>query len=100
MIRIETPSTARSGFRRKDVLKSFTRSRISTAGGVSAIGSKRMNQSPREATGNFPLNCMLLPGAQILAMLDQKDPAAAMEALKGIEGVKFETKQEVTVTVK
>ena len=43
---------------------------------------------------------MLLPGAQMLAMLDQKDPAAVMEALKGIEGVKFETKQEVTVTVK
>ena len=35
-----------------------------------------------------------------LGKVDQKDPAAAMEALKGIEGVKFETKQEVTVTVK
>lgn len=35
-----------------------------------------------------------------LGSVDQKDPAAAMEALKGIEGVKFETKKEVTVTVK
>ena len=59
-----------------------------------------MNQSPAGGNGQFPPHCMPLPGAQILAMLDQKDPAAAMEALKGIEGVKFETKQEVTVTVK
>jgi hypothetical protein len=34
-----------------------------------------------------------------LGKVDQKDPAAAMEALKGIEGVKFEAQRQVTVTV-
>ena len=35
-----------------------------------------------------------------LGKVDQKNPAAAMEALKGIPGVKFETAKELTVTVK
>lgn len=35
-----------------------------------------------------------------LTSIDQEDPAAAMEALKGIEGIKFETKPEITVTLK
>lgn len=35
-----------------------------------------------------------------LSKVDQKDPAAAMEALKDIEGVKFEAREEVTVTLK
>lgn len=35
-----------------------------------------------------------------LSSVDQKDPAAAMEAMKNIKGVKVETKKEVTVTVK
>jgi hypothetical protein len=35
-----------------------------------------------------------------LSKVDQKNPAAAMEALKGIPGVKFETAKELTVTVK
>lgn len=35
-----------------------------------------------------------------LQKMDQKDPAAAMEALKGVEGVKFEVKEEITVKVK
>lgn len=34
-----------------------------------------------------------------LGDVDQNNPAAAMEALKGIEGVKFEVKKEVTVSV-
>ena len=32
-----------------------------------------------------------------LAAVDQKDPAAAMEALKGLEGVKMEAKPKITV---
>lgn len=39
-------------------------------------------------------------GFKKLQSVDQKDPAAAMEALKGIDGVKVETKEEVTVKVK
>lgn len=35
-----------------------------------------------------------------LGKVDQNDPAAAMEALKGIDGVKVETQKEVTVQVK
>jgi hypothetical protein len=35
-----------------------------------------------------------------LQKVDQKNPAAAMELLKDIKGVKFETQQEVTVQVK
>lgn len=35
-----------------------------------------------------------------LSKVDQKNPAAAMEALRNIPGVKFETQKEVTVTVK
>ncbi len=35
-----------------------------------------------------------------LGSVDQNDPAAAMAALKGIDGVKMETKREVTVKVK
>lgn len=35
-----------------------------------------------------------------LGTIDQNDPAAAMEALKGIDGVKIESKREVTVKVK
>jgi hypothetical protein len=35
-----------------------------------------------------------------MSSMDQKDPTAAMEALKGIDGVKFEAKPEITVTVK
>jgi hypothetical protein len=35
-----------------------------------------------------------------LQKVDQKDPTAAMELLKGIKGVKFETQKEVTVQVK
>jgi len=35
-----------------------------------------------------------------LTSIDQEDPAAAMEALKGIEGIKFEIKPEITVTLK
>jgi len=35
-----------------------------------------------------------------LQKIDQKDPAKAMEALKGIEGVKVEVKEQVTVKVK
>ena len=35
-----------------------------------------------------------------LGKVDQKNPAAAMEALKGIPGVKFETAKQLTVTVK
>ncbi len=35
-----------------------------------------------------------------LQKVDQKDPAKAMEALKGIEGVKFEIKDQITVKVK
>lgn len=35
-----------------------------------------------------------------LAEVDQKDPAAAMEAMKGIDGVKAEVKPEVTVKLK
>ena len=35
-----------------------------------------------------------------MAAMDQQDPTAAMEALKGIDGVKFEAKPEITVTVK
>lgn len=34
-----------------------------------------------------------------LSSVDQSDPAAAMEVFKGIEGVKVETKKEITVTV-
>lgn len=39
-------------------------------------------------------------GFKKLQSIDQKDPAAAMEALKGIDGVKVETKEEITVKVK
>lgn len=39
-------------------------------------------------------------GFKKLQSVDQKDPAAAMEALKGIDGVKVETKEEITVKVK
>ena len=35
-----------------------------------------------------------------LGKVDQKNPAAAMEALKGIDGVKFEVKEEVTVELR
>jgi hypothetical protein len=35
-----------------------------------------------------------------MAAMDEKDPTAAMEALKGVEGVKFEAKPEITVTLK
>jgi hypothetical protein len=35
-----------------------------------------------------------------LGQVDQKNPAAAVEALKGIPGVKFESENELTVTVK
>lgn len=35
-----------------------------------------------------------------MAAMDQKDPTAAMEALKGIDGVKFEAKPEITVSLK
>ena len=35
-----------------------------------------------------------------LQKVDQKDPVAAMEALKNIKGVKFETKETINVTVK
>jgi hypothetical protein len=35
-----------------------------------------------------------------MAAMDQQDPTAAMEALKGIDGVKFEAKPEITVTLK
>jgi hypothetical protein len=35
-----------------------------------------------------------------LAKVDQKNPAAAMDALKGIEGVKVEAQKEITVKVK
>jgi hypothetical protein len=35
-----------------------------------------------------------------LAAVDQKDPNAAMEAMKNLKGVKIETKKEVTVTLK
>jgi hypothetical protein len=35
-----------------------------------------------------------------LSKVDQQDPAAAMEALKAIEGVKIETKPEITIKVK
>lgn len=35
-----------------------------------------------------------------LGKVDQKDPAAAMEALKGLQGVKIETRKEVTVDLK
>lgn len=35
-----------------------------------------------------------------LSKVDKDDPTAAMEALKGIDGVKFEAQREVTVTVK
>lgn len=34
-----------------------------------------------------------------IAEVDQNNPAAAMEAIKGIEGVKFEVKPEITVKV-
>ena len=53
MMRSETPSTARSGLRRKDVLKSFTRLRISTAGAVSAIGGAMMDRLRRRRNGQF-----------------------------------------------
>ena len=39
-------------------------------------------------------------GLKKLAEVDQEDPAAAMEALKGIDGVKAEVKPEVTVKLK
>lgn len=39
-------------------------------------------------------------GFKKLQSVDQKNPAAAMEALKGIDGVKVETKEEITVKVK
>ncbi len=39
-------------------------------------------------------------GFKKLQSIDQKDPAAAIEALKGIDGVKVETKEEITVKVK
>lgn len=39
-------------------------------------------------------------GLKKLGSVDQKDPTAAMEALKGIAGMKFEPKQEITVKVK
>ncbi len=39
-------------------------------------------------------------GLKKLGTVDQKDPTAAMEALKGIQGVKFEAKPEITVKVK
>jgi hypothetical protein len=35
-----------------------------------------------------------------LQKVDQKDPVAAMEALKNIKGVKFETKETISVTLK
>jgi hypothetical protein len=35
-----------------------------------------------------------------LSKMDQKNPAASMEALKGIDGVKFEVKEEITVKLK
>jgi hypothetical protein len=35
-----------------------------------------------------------------MSAMDQQDPTAAMEALKGIDGVKFEAKPEITVTLK
>lgn len=35
-----------------------------------------------------------------LGEVDQKDPTAAMEAMKNLKGVKIETKKEVTVTLK
>ncbi len=35
-----------------------------------------------------------------MAAMDQKDPTAAMESLRGIDGVKFEDKPEITVTLK
>jgi hypothetical protein len=35
-----------------------------------------------------------------LGKVNQQDPTAAMEVLKGIEGVKVETKKEVTVELK
>lgn len=35
-----------------------------------------------------------------IASLDEKDPAAAMAAFKGIDGVKFEEKPEITVELK
>ena len=35
-----------------------------------------------------------------LSSIDKNDPAAAMEALKGIDGVKFEAQREVTITLK
>lgn len=35
-----------------------------------------------------------------LTAMKQDDPSAAMEALKGVDGVKFEAKPEITVTVK
>lgn len=39
-------------------------------------------------------------GLKKLSSVDQKDPTAAMEALKGLQGVKFEAKPEITVKVK
>ena len=35
-----------------------------------------------------------------LAKMSQKEPTASMEALKGIDGVKFEAKEEITVKLK
>jgi len=35
-----------------------------------------------------------------LQKVDQKDPVAAMESLKNIQGVKFEAKETVKVTLK
>ena len=32
--------------------------------------------------------------------VDQKDPEAAMTALKGVDGIKAEAKKEITVKVK
>ncbi len=35
-----------------------------------------------------------------ITSVDQKDPAAAIAALKGIDGIKFETKPQISVTLK
>jgi hypothetical protein len=42
----------------------------------------------------------LLSPPQKFSGVDQNDPAAAMEALKGIDGVKAEVQPEVTVKLK
>jgi hypothetical protein len=36
---------------------------------------------------------------KILSKVDKNNPAAAMKALKGIEGLKFETQEAITVKV-